>query len=91
MPATAVRKRAEIKARTSEEVKAGASEVYGRWGLSLNDAINIFLVKSIEVGGLPFEMRPEMPAYDVLAANAYKAPINEEGVAVLPAEWADDE
>ena len=84
-------KRAEIKSRTRADVKSGATEVYARWGLTLNDAINIFLVKSIEVGGLPFDMRPEMPSYDALAARAYKAPLNEEGVAVLPADWADDE
>ncbi len=30
-----------------------ATEVYTRWGLSLNDAINTFLIKSIEVGAFP--------------------------------------
>ena len=63
--------------------------MYARWGLSLNDAINTFLVKSIEVGGLPFDLRPETPPYDAIAAMAYKAPLNVEGVAVLPAEWDD--
>ena len=88
--ATAVApKRAEIKSRTYEDVKSGAAEVYAHWGLSLNDAINIFLVKSIEVGGLPFEMRPEAPPYGAVAAKAYKAPLNDEGVPVLPGEWAD--
>lgn len=91
MPIAAAPKRAEIKSRTREDIKSGATEVYARWGLTLNDAINIFLVKSIEVGGLPFEMRPEMPSYDALASHAYKAPLNDDGVAVLPSEWADDE
>lgn len=84
-------KRVEIKSRTREDVKSAAAEVYARWGLTLNDAINIFLVKSIEVGGLPFDMRPEMPSYDALAARAYKTPLNDDGVAVLPADWSDDE
>lgn len=91
MPTAAAPRRVEIKSRAREDVKSGATEVYARWGLTLNDAINIFLVKSIEVGGLPFEMRPEMPSYDALATRAYKAPLNEDGVAVLPADWADDE
>ena len=63
--------------------------MYARWGLSLNDAINTFLIKSIEVGGLPFDLRPEVPSYDAIAAVAYRVPLNAEGVAALPAEWDD--
>ena len=84
-------KKAEIKTRTSHQVKTDASAVYAHWGLSLNDAINMFLVKSIEVGGLPFALRPEVPSYDAVAAMAYRAPLNSEGIAVLPADWDDDE
>lgn len=80
---------AEGKFRTNSEVKKRATEIYSHWGLSLSDAINVFLVKSVEVGGLPFEMRPELPSYDQVVALAYKAPINSEGVAVLPADWDD--
>ena len=80
---------AEGKFRTNSEVKKRATEIYSHWGLSLSDAINVFLVKSVEVGGLPFEMRPELPSYDQVAALAHKAPINSEGVAVLPADWDD--
>lgn len=89
MATSATPRRAEIKTRTSDEIKTQATEVYARWGLSLNDAINTFLVKSIEVGGLPFDLRPESPSYDSVAKIAYKAPLNSEGVAVLPAEWDD--
>lgn len=81
----------EIKTRTYSDVKSRASEIYARWGLSLNDAINIFLVKSIDVGGLPFNMRFEGPDYEALAPIAYKVPLNSEGVAVLPADWDDGE
>jgi DNA-damage-inducible protein J len=57
--------------------------------MSLSDAVNTFLIKSIEVGGLPFDMRPEArPAYDassVLPADpAY-------GSSVLPADMDDEE
>lgn len=89
MATAAVTRRAKIKTRTTDEVKKGATEVYARWGLSLNDAINTFLIKSIEVGGLPFDLRPEVPSYDTIAAVAYRAPLNAEGVAVLPEEWDD--
>ena len=89
MATAAIPRRAEIKTRTTDEIKKGATEVYARWGLSLNDAINAFLVKSIEVGGLPFDLRPKTPSYDAIAAGAYKPELNAEGVAVLPADWDD--
>ncbi len=89
MATAAVAKRAEIKTRTSYEVKKNATEVYARWGLTLNDAINTFLVKSIEVGGLPFDLRPEVPSFDAIAAIAYKPEMSAEGIAVLPADWDD--
>ncbi|WP_321971290.1 type II toxin-antitoxin system RelB/DinJ family antitoxin [Paratractidigestivibacter sp.] len=89
--ATALVRNVEGKYRTSGETKDRAAEVYARWGLSLSDAINVFLVKSVEVGGLPFSMRPDAPSYDSLATRAYKAPLNDEGVPVLPADWDDDD
>ena len=52
---------AEVKTRTTAQMKADAAAVYARWGISLSDAINIFMAKSIEVGGLPFDMRPRLP------------------------------
>ena len=51
----------------------------------------MFLIKSIEVGGLPFNLRAEVPSYRALAAKAYQAELNEDGVVVLPADWADDD
>ena len=60
--ATVAARTAEIRSRSTEKVKADATSVYARWGLSLSDAINVFLIKSIEAGGLPFEMRPTAPA-----------------------------
>lgn len=89
--ATTAPRTAEGKYRTTEETKERATEIYARWGLSLSDAINVFLVKSIEVDGLPFEMRTEAPSYERIAAHAYKPPINADGVAVLPADWDDDD
>ena len=88
MTATMVRN-AEGKFRTSSAVKDRATEIYSQWGLSLSDAINIFLVKSVQVGGLPFDMRPEEPTYEDIAAFAYKAPLYSDGIAVLPADWDD--
>ena len=65
---------AEVKTRTTAHIKADAAAVYARWGISLSDAINIFLAKSIEFGGLPFDMRPETPTFDRLERYAYPPP-----------------
>lgn len=81
----------EGKYRTSREVKEKATEIYSRWGLSLSDAINVFLVKSVDVGGLPFSMARNSPSFETLSTHAYKAPLDSNGIAILPRDWADDE
>lgn len=43
-----------VKSTTDEETKREATELYGRLGMSLSTAINVFLRQSIAVGGLPF-------------------------------------
>ena len=73
---------AEVKTRTTAQIKADAAAVYARWGISLSDAINIFLAKSIEVGGLPFDMRPETPTFDGLERYAYRPSMDANGVAL---------
>ena len=70
-----------IIARIRPQIKADAAAVYARWGISLPDAINIFLAKSIEVGGLPFDMRPETPTFDGLERYAYRPTMDSNGVA----------
>ena len=82
---------AEVKTRTTAQIKADAAAVYARWGISLSDAINIFLAKSIEVGGLPFDMRPEIPTLDEIKSHAYHPSLDSNGVARLPGDWDDGE
>ena len=80
---------AEVKSYVLPDVKSRAAAVYARWGMSLSDAVNTFLIKSIEVGGLPFDMRPSArPAYDAAAV----LPIDPAyGSSVLPTEMDDEE
>ena len=82
---------AEVKTRTTAQLKADAAAVYARWGISLSDAINIFLAKSIEVGGLPFDMRPETPTFDGLERYGYRPTMDSNRVAQLPRDWDDGE
>ncbi|MGX8706621.1 MAG: type II toxin-antitoxin system RelB/DinJ family antitoxin [bacterium] len=50
-------KSATLNIRTDPEVKAQAEQIYQSFGITLTDAVNIFLRKSIMEGGLPFDMR----------------------------------
>ncbi|MCL2695211.1 MAG: type II toxin-antitoxin system RelB/DinJ family antitoxin [Clostridiales bacterium] len=44
--------------RMDAGVKARAQDTFARYGLDMTTAINIFLRKSIEEQGLPFDVRP---------------------------------
>lgn len=44
--------------RIDPEVKAEVEEIYARYGMSITDAINIFLYQSRNIKGLPFDLRP---------------------------------
>ena len=86
MPATMDRN-TEEKYRASSAVKDHVTEICPQWELTPSDAINAFTMKSAQVGGPHFDIRPEEPTYEDIAAFAYKAPLNSDGIAVLPADW----
>ena len=50
-------KSASMYIRIDPEVKADVETIYSRYGMSVTDAINIFLYQSRNVGGLPFDLR----------------------------------
>ena len=50
-------KTATLNIRTDPVVKTQAEQIYQSFGITLTDAVNIFLRKSIMEGGLPFDMR----------------------------------
>ena len=50
-------KSANINIRIDPETKAGAERVFSDFGLSMSDAIGMFLRKSILEGGLPFDLK----------------------------------
>jgi len=50
-------KTASINIRVDQEIKQKAELLYKSFGLTISDAINIFLHQSINHGGLPFELR----------------------------------
>ena len=61
-------KTAVINVRTEPAIKAQVEALYNSMGVSLSDAINMFLYKSIDYRGLPFELVREIPNAETLAA-----------------------
>ena len=54
-------KTASISLRIEPETKSLAEKIYNNLGITLADAINIFLKRSIAEGGLPFELKQYPP------------------------------
>lgn len=50
-------KTANITIRVDPETKASAEQLFSTFGITITDAISIFLHKSIMEGGLPFEVK----------------------------------
>jgi len=63
-----VAKTAVINIRTEPEIKAQAESLYNSMGVSISDAINMFLYKSIAFRGLPFDLCREIPNETTIAA-----------------------
>lgn len=55
-------KTATISLRIEPVVKAQVEELYAQFGISVSDAINIFLHASLMEGGFPFQ--PKQPRYN---------------------------
>ena len=55
-------KTANLNIRIDPQTKKGAEQLYAIFGITLSDAITIFLRQSLLEGGLPFEMK--QPRYN---------------------------
>ena len=65
-----------INVRTDAKTKKEAEMLFSELGLNMTTAINVFLKKSIQYGGIPFEIRSETPNATTIASF-------EEGKAIL--------
>lgn len=61
-------KTANINVRIEPEVKKNAEDLFGSFGISVTDAINIFLRTSIMKGGFPFKIKQPRFNAETLAA-----------------------
>lgn len=65
MPRSAV-----LNLRIEPEVKAESEELFGSFGLTVTDAVNVFLRQSLMRGGFPFEIVRYVPNAVTQAAIA---------------------
>ena len=59
-----------LNIRTDAEVKTAAEQIFDALGLNLSTAVNIFLRQAIRQGGLPFEVKLDIPNETTAAAIA---------------------
>ena len=50
-------KSAVLNLRIEPEIKADAEELFSNFGLTVTDAVNVFLRQSLIKGGFPFEIK----------------------------------
>lgn len=55
-------KTANVNVRIEPEIKARAEELFANLGMTVSEAVNIFLYKSLLVEGLPFDVK--LPKYN---------------------------
>jgi len=61
-------KTASMYIRIDPQIKSDVENIYAQYGMSITDAINVFLYTSRNVGGLPFDLRPSIPNAETLEA-----------------------
>ncbi|MCL1903586.1 MAG: type II toxin-antitoxin system RelB/DinJ family antitoxin [Oscillospiraceae bacterium] len=50
-----------VSVRTEPQLKSDVEKLYGSFGITVSDAVNMFFHKSLMVGGLPFELKLDNP------------------------------
>ena len=61
-------KTANLNIRIDPDIKASAEELFSQFGITISDAVNMFLHQSLNVGGLPFALRQPTPNAETIAA-----------------------
>ena len=85
---------AVLQVRIDSNLKHEAEELFERLGISLSDAVRMFVAQSIEQQGLPFDVKTDYPgrkvlhAYGLLSkyADPSKIPLEDDAWALAVAE-----
>lgn len=54
--------------RVDSDLRSQSEAIYSALGMSLGTAINVFLKKSVAVGGFPFDVRLDVPTRETIEA-----------------------
>lgn len=73
------------------DVKADADKLYKSMGMNLTTAVNVFLRKSLQVGGMPFTPTAGVRGVWVRPSKVLAPARGSSGAPVLPADWDDPE
>ena len=84
-------KTASLNIRLDPEVKKAAETVYTQYGLSLAEAVTVFLHQSCNIGGLPFELRPAQQNSRPKNAQVKPKPTIQELFERHPVNFIEDE
>lgn len=57
-----------LNVRIDKDIKKAAEEVYAKLGFNMSTAINMFLRASIRKGGIPFDLKLDVPNKETLEA-----------------------
>ena len=68
MGADTMAKTTNINIRVDEELKRKAEAIFNELGLNMSTAMNMFLRYSVRYGGIPFDLRIEIPNEETQAA-----------------------
>lgn len=82
---------ATLTINVDDDVKAAADRLYKSMGMNLTTAVNVFFRKSLQVGGIPFQVTSGVRGVWVDPSTLLRPLRDEGGVAILPADWNDPE
>lgn len=82
---------ATLTVNVDDDVKAAADRLYKSMGLNLTTAVNAFLRKSLQEGGMPFRLTAGVRGRWVDPTRVHVPKRADDGTPVLPADWDDDE
>lgn len=82
---------ATLTVNVDDAVKADADALYKSMGMNLTTAVNVFLRKSLQVGGMPFTPTAGVRGVWVNPSSAIRPQRSASGAPLLPADWDDEE
>lgn len=85
-----MQKTASLNIRVRPETKTRAEALFSNFGMTLSDAVTIFLHQAIIAGGLPFEVRLGAPNATTRAAMREAEENDAPGRFASPAEMFED-